>query len=540
MGPSRVNPYTGQILDADIIFDDSMARYYLKDYELMIRQAPGKLFFSPEQEKELASDPERYPMAHVPPELARALGERTEAYQALDRSIGACGYGEGISHELGLAALAGVALAGKPAAQPNGQPEWPEEFIGQVIKETVMHEVGHTLGLRHNFKASSWRPLSEINSKETPEATTGSVMDYNAINIRSKSTTPQGKYSTTTIGPYDYWAIEYGYKPSANEKADLEKVAARVAENGLAYGTDEDTSGPDPLINRWDLGQDPLEFARERLELATTLEKDLVDRLIKPGEGFQDVRKGYMALMYEKAHGGILAARFVGGQYCNRDHKGDPNGREPIITVPAAKQREALKFICEKLFADETWKTPPELIRKLAVGRWEHWGSGDGAEDPAFPLYDQILNSQRWALFGVLNSKTLQRVLDQEARVAENEEVLTLPELFETLDAAIFAELDLKQAPAAAFTPRKPFLTTTRRNLQRAYAGELIAMALGKGSTPQEARTLAWYYAKQVVAKIDAAQKALAGKLDGYSASHLEETKVRLEKAIESSYQNQK
>src|SRR5262249_50242185 len=151
-----------------------------------------------------------------------------------------------------------------------------------------------------------------------------------------------------------------------------------------------------------------------------------------------------------------------------------------------------------------------------------------------------ILNSQRWSLFGVLNSKTLQRVMDQEARVAENEEVLTLPELFETLDAAIFAELELKQAPAGPFTPRKPFLTTTRRNLQRAYAGELIAMALGKGATPQEARTLAWYYAKQIVTKIDGAQKALGAKLDGYSASHLEETKVRLEKAIEASYQNQK
>ncbi len=82
----------------------------------------------------------------------------------------------------------------------------------QGLKETTMHEVGHTLGLRHNFKASSYRSLDEINDVEKMKGQpmVASVMDYNPANIVPKGKT-QGDFFSTTIGPYDMWAIEYGY-----------------------------------------------------------------------------------------------------------------------------------------------------------------------------------------------------------------------------------------------------------------------------------------------------------------------------------------
>ena len=97
--------------------------------------------------------------------------------------------------------------------KPEPKNELPEEFIGQAIKEIVMHEVGHSLGLRHNFKASTMLTADQLNDTAIThvKGLVGSVMEYSPINIAPKGK-KQGDYYTTTIGPYDYWAIEYAYK----------------------------------------------------------------------------------------------------------------------------------------------------------------------------------------------------------------------------------------------------------------------------------------------------------------------------------------
>src|SRR5262249_45127402 len=123
-----------------------------------------------------------------------------------------------------------------------------ERLIMQGLKDVTMHEVGHTLGLRHNFKASSYHSLAEINDEKMKGQPLGaSVMDYTPANIVPKGKT-QGDFFSTTIGPYDMWAIEYGYTPDADKKA-LDKIASRSGERALQYATDEDTRGidSDPL-----------------------------------------------------------------------------------------------------------------------------------------------------------------------------------------------------------------------------------------------------------------------------------------------------
>src|SRR5204862_5295005 len=143
------------ILDADIIFDDSMARHYLRDYDMRIKTGPGKLY-SERLQKLLGTG--RYSAIGVEKddEASRELALLPK------RTHDECGFGEGLSHELAFSSMAGLLdMPRGGAAAPDGKKDFPEDFIYQVIKDTVMHEVGHTLGLRHNFKASTWKPLAE-------------------------------------------------------------------------------------------------------------------------------------------------------------------------------------------------------------------------------------------------------------------------------------------------------------------------------------------------------------------------------------------
>src|SRR5262249_8452932 len=188
-------------------------------------------------------------------------------------------------YELGLAAMA---LYAANALKPGEKV--PEELVGQAIKETVMHEVGHTLGLRHNFKASTMLKNEQLHDTALTrkQGLVGSVMDYNPVNLAPKGT-KQGDYFTTTIGPYDYWAIEYAYKPlpggTEAEFDKLQEVANRGALPGHDYATDEDLYGTsDPYVNQWDLGADPMKFAQDRMLLAEELLKDLAERIVDKGE----------------------------------------------------------------------------------------------------------------------------------------------------------------------------------------------------------------------------------------------------------------
>jgi hypothetical protein len=208
MGPSRVDPRTGRILDADIIFDDSMLRGSVRDYQVMIREAPNQLLTG-SMADHFARHPERHPMARfrdiadggptrlqavarevalgAPPGLvkdaAKALQGKTTAAatredletlpELIRRRAVQCQIGAGLQHQVGFLKLVMGGLARDRGAV--GAPGF-DEFVAEVVKETVMHEVGHTLGLRHNFKASSLLDLDTINSDGKPAVGAASVV----------------------------------------------------------------------------------------------------------------------------------------------------------------------------------------------------------------------------------------------------------------------------------------------------------------------------------------------------------------------------
>ena len=154
----------------------------------------------------------------------------------------------------------------------------------------------------------------------------GSVMDYLPINMRMKDGELQGEHTMSDIGPYDMWAIEYGYGPSNK----LKEVLQRVAEPQLVYGTDEDTYGPDPRARRYDFSKNPLDYAKDQMKLAKFHRENLLDKFVKDGESWAKARRGYEMSLSLQTRALSMMSNWIGGTFVNRDKKGDKNGREPV------------------------------------------------------------------------------------------------------------------------------------------------------------------------------------------------------------------
>ncbi|HBP23670.1 MAG TPA: hypothetical protein DEA08_38570 [Planctomycetes bacterium] len=544
MGPSRVDPRSGRILDADIIFDDSMLRGYMRDYDILIREGPKKMLTRPMAEL-LERRPSLHPLSRLRPEAKREqlketarelLGELKQeergvkSARELERLMrerkGICHVGHFLPQQVGLArlAMADVAMSGG---------EGFGGYLAQIVKETVMHEVGHTLGLRHNFKASSWLPLSKINSKERPEAISASVMDYHPVNL-SAPDDPQGNFLAQTVGPYDMLAIQYGYALVKEDSKELKAIPRQVSAQGIPYATDEDLGSPDPMIAQWDLGDDPVAFAAARAALVKKLWQDLEKRTVEDDQSYSRLRRALNVTLFEVQFSSMNVARQVGGLDFSRDHRGDPKAREPIALIPADSQRAALKWICENILEGKALEVPAGIGDKLAASRWLDW-SARGNPSLDYSLLDRIHAIQSWAVFFLTSDDVLARVWENERRELrkdKNAKPLTLPELFETIEAAVFGELQLGEGAEA--TVLEPLVSSQRQLLQDAYMRRMIAISLGNGVSPPVANKLAWSRLAGLEARFGRVLAQL--KLDPYTKSHLETLRSRSSKVRNAEY----
>ena len=508
-GPSRVNPLTGEILDADILLGDGWLRVWQQDY--------GTFFDKLAYERD-------HPMDH------------TSRFQ--------CQMSSGLAHQMNF--MASV-LQARGLTDEGG--ELSEVYIGEAMKLLVMHEVGHTLGLRHNFKASTIFSLEELNNKKD-EPLYGSVMEYEGVNIAPEGK-KQGHFFSPTIGPWDDWVIAYAYKPiNASKPEDeletLGKIASRVATPELTYGTDEDVyaynyNNLDPLVNLWDLGADPLEFAKQRREIVVKLWDKIANKVVKEGMGYQRIRRAFGTLLYEHGSAMYLASRYIGGQYHHRDHRGDENGRLPFVPVPAAKQREALQFLKEYALSDSAFDFPPDLLNSLAITRWSDWGaSSGGATRLDYPVHQDILWNQIFILERLLYPSVLARIQDTELKFPKGEDAFTLPELFSGITDAVWVELD-RNVGEKQWSNTDAFISSFRRGLQREHLKQLIKLLLEADSgTPEDARSLARRHLGQINTRIQRVLQNAQGRLDEYSLAHLEESQIRVAKALDAGFQVQK
>ena len=582
----RANPLTGEMIDGDVVFDASWIRAWKEQYaqlkglpipagavgdEVKMKPVLGEIISpilaarkgfgmpSPMLDATQAITGER-PLHAIPAEWSPM---EHRLHQHLGAGQSACNLAAGIGYEMTLAALTFADPVKKEEAKKDEPkkdkeketaPALPEELIGQAIKEVVMHEVGHSLGLRHNFRASAMLTADQLHdTKITHEkGLAGSVMDYTPINIAPKGKT-QGDYFSTTLGPYDYWAIEYAYKQiDGNEEAELAKIAGRSAEKDLTYGTDEDRiSGLDPLVNAYDLGGDLLRFSSDRMDLAQDLLKSLDTSVVKDGESWIRLRRAFTPLVAQWGNAAGMASGYVGGQLYTRDHKGTKDAQDPVTPVNGDQQRAALKLIRDKILNDSLFQVSPALLRKLTTERWYHWAADMNMSDPGYKFYDTVLSIQRIPLAETLNAGTLNRIQNQEAMADPSTKPLKIEELFRTFTDSIIGDMNI-----AAVKDGKRGLTITRRNLQRDYVGRLSNMLLGSrgsaalaglpsfmtisgggGSIPADARALARLHLKEISGKIDAALLAKNPAWDDTTKAHLEELKVTIDRVLNAGIQ---
>jgi len=490
IGPSIVDPRTGEILDADILMEGNMVLGYRNAWRFQVSPAAAL-------EEMLDAEPEELDALARGGEMA-SLGTELTAQGMLLRTM----------------------LVTRRELGPS-EPV-PMEYVNQALKWVTMHEVGHTLGLRHNFRSSIDTPNALLHDTDwTGEhGVVSSVMEYPTPNI-APTGMPNGDFYNQGVGTYDRWAIAFGYTPDADRAAELARLSA---EPGHAYGTDEDARGAaalDPTVNVYDLGADPLSWGMERAETIRRTWQDVPSLALEDDLSYATVTEVFSGLLSQYARALAPGIKYIGGQYLYRDHYGDPDGRGPWENVPRERQLEALDFLVEFGFSDEAFELPPDVLRQFGANRWNHWGSDmtiSGRID--YPYHREILDLQESILRQITASALFARIRDAEMKYGP-EQVVTIPELLESLRDAIWSELS-EGAPVPAM----------RRDLQRAHLDRMIELVTDAPSgTPADARAVARMTLGELVDRIDTALQT--GTLEAYTRAHLTESRARAQRALE-------
>jgi hypothetical protein len=534
VGPSHVNPLTGQILDADVIINADAIRFAKQEFTDLSQFAPsqGSLNLCGDVYRKMWGKGLSSLNSLKPSSITEEKNKPLPAFLTELMARQDYCYGLGSVSQFNQGKLAMNLL---DYITPNS--EKMEEYIKQFIFDLVAHEVGHTLGLRHNFHGSTLRNTSELNDVELTrnQGSVGSVMDYTAVNLAPPGMT-QGDYYPTTIGPYDEWAIAYGYQPSgirfpAQERNFLNTIAQRSPEKELAYATDEDAWGfEDPNVNLFDLGGDILNYAQGQMDNANLMWKKLETYYPGRNETYSDIRQKFNTILSYYLGQIWVTQKYIGGRHFNRDHPDGPNSRLPFQSVSLAEQKEALDILAKYFFAKDSFSFSKDLLNRLAPSRWNHWGQSPGYWGLDYPVYDLISFFQRDLLWWLLSDYRLNQLKDMATKT-DPQEILPVSQLMSTLDHTVWKEI-------LEPDPENVNLVSLRRSLQREHLDILIAMILRKTTPPEDARSVAWYELREIKDKVNGFLGKYGNQLDLDTKAHLTESSDRITKALSAQIQS--
>ena len=442
IGPSQADPRTGEILDADIGMSDVFARgarrTVIEDM-LRVRSNDGEIC---EHAQEAAEE---------------------------------------LNYALDLLEARGLELD-SPKADALAQ---------AYVKDIIMHEVGHTLGLRHNFRASTVYDLKQLQDPSFTKLNgiASSVMDYNPFNISPKGEI-QGEYVMSTLGAYDYWAIEYGYKQfeAGHEAQGLAQILSKANQRELQFDTDEDAGfgamgGIDPMVNRFDLGSDPLAYYKRRMQLSRELWERLQNLNLATGESYERLTRSFRSGFSQLARVAPLAAKYIGGVHTRRERAG--SNRPLFEPVSAGLQREALQLMTKDFLGTDSFKFKPEFIARLAVDRLESSSLQGGLQTSVASL---VAGVQKGILDQIYSPAVATRLAEVGMKVNDPRETLGLSDVYDALQDAIWSEAKTGQETSLI-----------RRNLQREQLRRMTdVLVKPSGPWPADARSILRDNARQL------------------------------------------
>lgn len=465
-GPSFSNPRTGQIIGADIMLEFSFLTNRLRIRDVL--QPGGLDVNSPFRHCELGAQMQMDQMFAAQALAAGGLGEAQRA-----------------------------------------------QLIEDSMYMLILHEIGHTLGLTHNMRASQLQPDVFDAAAVAAKGLSGSVMDYEAVNVAPPGKT-QTPFYQNRPGLYDLWAIEFGYAPSlvdaAAEKARLQALLARSTEPELAYGNDADDMrrpgrGIDPHINIYDHSGDAVGYAEQRLQLVRDIQADLLAEY--QGETYQALYNSFAVLMNQLSRSGGVVSRYVGGVHINRAAPGAA-AAPPYQPVAARQQQRAMQVLAKYIFAPDALGGSESVYQHLQRQRRGFDFSAE-TEDPK--LHAMMLSVQKRILDHLLHPRTLQRVSD--SRLYGNDYELT--QMLNDLTGAIF-EAD-----------KRGTVNSIRQNLQVEYLKRLVSIWRGNKSSkvPHLARSA-------VLAQLEKLARQLGGKrrADAATKAHRRHLQFLVDRAL--------
>ncbi|MBX7541583.1 zinc-dependent metalloprotease [Qipengyuania sphaerica] len=418
-GPSFTNPRTGEILGADIMLE----------YSFITRGV----------------------------RLTDIFGSQS-ASSGHDHQGRDCDLGDRLKADL---MTARILASAQGVAEVQNDP-----LVRQYLYYLIIHEIGHTLGLNHNMRSTS---TVDLDALDTPGVLpTNSVMDYPAVNLARPGET-QGQYAIDRPGPYDIWAIQFGYTP---ENAAIDGILARSTEPQLAFGNDaDDLRAPgrhiDPRVMINDLSDDPITWAGQHAALMDQAMLDLPDRVLEPGDSYQSLVTSYALLSQQKYRAAEVASRWIGGVFNNRSNVGQSGAQQPFVPVPAAEQRRALATVYRIALAPDAFAAGENLLNRLQIQRRGFNAFGERIDPQP---HDRALTMQRGLLNHLLHPNVLSRLTDARRYGG----TYSVASYMDELTGMVF---DADKAGA---------VNTYRQNLQIEYVTRLLAVAGGKGGGMQQ------------------------------------------------------
>ncbi len=325
--------------------------------------------------------------------------------------------------------------------------QFADSVMGELVRFVSSHEVGHTLGLPHNMKASSSYPVDSLRSASFTQrmGTAPSIMDYARFNYIAQPG-DTGVSLHPAIGVYDHYAIRWGYRPIPGattpdaEKPTLDRWILDHAGDPLyRFG---DPSSIDPTSQTEDLGDDGVKASTYGIANLKRILPNLPQYAFEQGESYDQLKEMYEQVIVQWARYMGHVTTIIGGVEQTRKAQGQPG---PVYTiVPRARQQGAMRFLAQEAFATPTWMLDRDILSRI-----EHAGT-----------VERLRARQVGVLNNLLEPRRMQRLVESEAALGAD--AYTLANLFDDAHQAVWGELARAQ-PVDEF----------RRNLQRGYVDRL-------------------------------------------------------------------